>query len=166
MKLHANVGDDQQDIEISRDGETVAAKIGDREYSLEVSQPEPGVFAIRNGTSLTEAFVSKDPSGISHVTVRGREFEIELSDPKRLRGSGSDAEHAGGSAEIKTAMPGKIVRVLVEVGTAVSKGDGVIVVEAMKMQNEMKAPKDGIVKELRAAEGATVNAGEILAVIE
>ena len=63
-------------------------------------------------------------------------------------------------------MPGKIVRVLVEAGANVAAGDGVIVVEAMKMQNEMKAPKAGIVISINAKEGATVNAGDVLAVIE
>ena len=63
-------------------------------------------------------------------------------------------------------MPGKLVRILVEVGAEIKQGEGVLVVEAMKMQNEMKAPKDGIVKEIRFAEGATVNAGDILAIIE
>ena len=63
-------------------------------------------------------------------------------------------------------MPGKVVRILVEQGAEVKQGEGVIVVEAMKMQNEMKAPKDGIIKEIRVAEGATVNAGDILVVIE
>ncbi|HMJ09649.1 MAG TPA: biotin/lipoyl-containing protein, partial [Pyrinomonadaceae bacterium] len=59
-----------------------------------------------------------------------------------------------------------VVRVLVEVGTAVEKGDGVIVVEAMKMQNELKAPKGGIIKEIRVGEGSTVSAGETLATVE
>ena len=63
-------------------------------------------------------------------------------------------------------MPGKLVRVLVETGAPVKQGEGVLVVEAMKMQNEMKSPKDGNVKEIRFAEGATVNAGDVLAVIE
>ncbi len=63
-------------------------------------------------------------------------------------------------------MPGKIVRILVESGAEILQGDGVIVVEAMKMQNEMKSPKDGIVKEIRFAEGETVNAGDVLAAIE
>ena len=63
-------------------------------------------------------------------------------------------------------MPGKLVRILTEVGAEIKQGDSVLVVEAMKMQNEMKAPKDGIVKEIRFAEGATVNAGDVLAVIE
>ncbi len=63
-------------------------------------------------------------------------------------------------------MPGKVVRVLVEQGAEVQTGDGIIVVEAMKMQNEMKSPKDGIIKEIRFTEGATVNAGDVLAIIE
>jgi biotin carboxyl carrier protein len=63
-------------------------------------------------------------------------------------------------------MPGKIVRVLAEAGETVAAGAGIIVVEAMKMQNEMKAPKAGMVVSINAAEGATVNAGDVLAVIE
>jgi len=166
MKLHAKVGDEKHEVEITRDGDTVTAKVGDREYTLEVSQPEPGLYALRNGASLTTSHVSKDAAGISKVSIAGCEFEIELTDPKRLRGTGADAEHAGGTAEIKTMMPGKVVRILVEIGAEVKKGDGVIVVEAMKMQNEMKSPKDGVVKELRSTEGATVNAGDVLVVIE
>ena len=63
-------------------------------------------------------------------------------------------------------MPGKLVRILVEAGTEVKQGEGVLIVEAMKMQNEMKSPKDGIIKEIRFAIGATVNAGDVLAIIE
>jgi len=63
-------------------------------------------------------------------------------------------------------MPGKVVRVLVEAGQQVEVGQGVVVVEAMKMQNEMKSPKAGTVAEIRAEAGATVNAGDVLAVIE
>jgi biotin carboxyl carrier protein len=63
-------------------------------------------------------------------------------------------------------MPGKVVRVLVEVGVKVEAGAGIVVVEAMKMQNEMKAPKSGTVVSLTAVPGATVNAGDVLAMIE
>jgi biotin carboxyl carrier protein len=63
-------------------------------------------------------------------------------------------------------MPGKVVRVLVEVGAHVNAGDSVLVVEAMKMQNEMKAPKAGVIATMNAATGETVNAGDVLAVIE
>jgi biotin carboxyl carrier protein len=167
MKLKANIGGETVDVEVVRDGDHVTAKVGDREYTIEVAEPEANVYALRDGAKLTEVFVSPTKPGASAiVTVGGKEVEFDLIDPKRLRGSGIDAEHAGGTAEIKTAMPGQLVRILVEVGAEVKKGDGILVVEAMKMQNEMKSPKDGIVKELRSTEGSTVNAGDILAVIE
>jgi len=63
-------------------------------------------------------------------------------------------------------MPGKVVRILVEAGAEIKTGDGVIIVEAMKMQNELKARKDGVVKEIRFSEGSTVNAGDVLVIIE
>jgi biotin carboxyl carrier protein len=63
-------------------------------------------------------------------------------------------------------MPGKIVRVLIEEGAQVEAGAGLVVVEAMKMQNELKSPKAGTVTELRARAGATVNAGDVLVVVE
>jgi biotin carboxyl carrier protein len=63
-------------------------------------------------------------------------------------------------------MPGKVVRVQVEAGARVEKGVGVVVVEAMKMQNEMKAPRAGVVVSLKVKPGDTVNAGDVLAVLE
>lgn len=168
MKLHAKLDGDYLDVEIHRKDDTVTAKVGQREYVLEVSQPEPNVYSLRSGSVRTEAFVSPvaGPGAKSRVIVGGHEFEVELIDPKRLRGTGRDAEHGDGAAEIRTAMPGKVVRILVEVGTEVKQGDGVLVVEAMKMQNELKSPKAGTVKEIRVDEGSTVSAGDILAVIE
>ena len=163
MKLQAKINGEKVDVEIvQQDGKTRAV-VGGREYELEISQPEPGIFALRNGQKMTEAFVSPDGK---RVVVGGSEFEVEIADPKRLRSVGSDSEYVDGVAEIKTAMPGKVVRILVEVGAAVEKGDGVIVVEAMKMQNEMKSPKTGTVTKINASEGDTVNAGDVLAVIE
>lgn len=164
MKLLANIDGESVEIEIDRSEDRVSARIGDRSYDLEVTDLEPGVFAIRDGARLRQAVVTPGPP--ARVTIQGNEFEVDITDPKRLRGVGLDAEHADGTAEIKTMMPGKVVRILVEVGAEVKKGDGVIVVEAMKMQNEMKSPKDGVVKELRSSEGSTVNAGDVLVVIE
>ena len=163
MKLLAKLDGETLEVEVVRGDAQVTATVDGRVYTLDVSQPEPNIYTFRSGGKLTEAFVS--PSG-SKVTIGGHEFEIDLIDPKRLRGSSVDAEHADGVAEIKTAMPGKVVRILVKAGAEVQKGDGVLVVEAMKMQNEMKSPKDGVVKEIRTTEGSTVNAGDILAVIE
>ena len=168
MKLQAELGEEKLDLDIRREGEKVFANVGGREYELEVSEPEPGVFLFKNGARVREIFVSprshaSDPFQLSSA---GSEFEIRIIDPKRLRGSGSAPEHGDGAAEIRTAMPGKVVRVLVEAGAEVAKGDGIVVVEAMKMQNELKAPKAGIVKGILVDEGTTVAAGQVLATIE
>jgi biotin carboxyl carrier protein len=168
MKLQAELNNEKHEIEIKRDGEKVFAAIDGRSYELEASEPEPNVYLLKTEGKVYEIFVSpqKNAGEPFQVRVKNNEFEINLIDPKRLRGAGAGAEHGDGVAEIKTAMPGKVVRILAEVGAEIKQGDGVIVVEAMKMQNEMKSPKDGIVKEIRFPEGATVNAGDILAVIE
>jgi biotin carboxyl carrier protein len=168
MKLQAEIEDQKHEVEIRRDGDIVYADVDGRSYELEASQPEPNIYLLKIGGEIYDVFVSpsKTMNQPLQVRVKGHELEIKLIDPKRLRGAGLGHDHGDGLAEIKTAMPGKVVRVLVESGAEVKKGDGVIIVEAMKMQNEMKSPKDGIVKEIRASEGATVNAGDILAIVD
>jgi biotin carboxyl carrier protein len=168
MKLQAEIGDNKLDIDITREDGKVFAQIDDRKYELEASEPEPNVFLIKNGGKIYQVYVSpqQNKNGRTNVTVGTNEFEVKLIDPKRLRSSGADLEHGDGAAEIKTAMPGKVVRILVSAGDEVAKGDGVIVVEAMKMQNEMKSPKDGVISEIKVAEGDTVSAGDVLVVIE
>lgn len=168
MKLNAELNDKKHSIEIKRDGEKVFAEIDGRKYELEVSEPEPDVYLLKNDGKIFEVSVSapKSPGEPFHTRMGEHEFDIRIIDPKRLRSSGVDHEHGDGLAEIRTAMPGKVVRIIAAAGTAVQKGDGVIVVEAMKMQNEMRTPKDGIVKEIRVTEGSTVNGGDVLAIIE
>lgn len=162
MKLQAELNNEKHEIEITRKGEKVLARVDEREYELEASEVEADVFLLKNNHQIYEIYVA--PNGI--VNVKNHQFEVKITDPKRLRGSASAGASADGAAEIKTAMPGKLVRVLTETGAEIKLGEPVLVVEAMKMQNEMKSPKDGIVKEIRFAEGATVNAGDVLAVIE
>jgi biotin carboxyl carrier protein len=168
MKLQAEIGEKHHQIELTRNGETVRAVIDGQPYDVEISEPEPHVYLIKKNGKIFEAYVASgdSPDGPKKVTIRGREIEVRLIDPKRLRGSGGAGEHGDGLAEIKTAMPGKVVRILSEPGSTVQKGAGVLVVEAMKMQNELKAPKNGTVKEIRVSEGETVSAGDILALIE
>jgi biotin carboxyl carrier protein len=68
--------------------------------------------------------------------------------------------------KIVAPMPGKVVRILAREGTEVQAGQGIIVVEAMKMQNELKSPKQGVVQKIEVTEGATVNAGDVLVIVE
>lgn len=100
------------------------------------------------------------------VFVGANHYAVTIVDPKRLRGATGAGAHADGSARIVAPMPGKIVRVLAAKGSEVEAGAGIVVVEAMKMQNEMKSPKAGIVVAINVEVGATVNGGDVLAVIE
>lgn len=168
MKFLAETDGNKYEIDIVRDGERVVASIDGRQYELEGSEPEPGVFLFKKDGQIFEASVSRKAKSddTNLVRVKAGVHEVRIIDPKRLRGTAGNDSDASGKAEIKTAMPGKVVRILVAEGDTVQKGDGVIVVEAMKMQNEMKSPKDGVIAAIKAAEGDTVGAGDVLAVIE
>ena len=168
MKLQAQLGESLHAIELKRDGDKVFAKVDDREYELETSEPEPNVYLLKHTGQIHEFYVApaSQPGSPQIVSSRNSDVEVTLIDPKRLRGSAGAGGTADGLAEIKTMMPGKVVRLIANVGDAVEKGDAVLVVEAMKMQNDLKAPKAGIVKEIRIQEGATVSAGDVLAIVE
>ena len=169
MKLTAELNNEKHEVEItSGNGLNLTASIDGRVYELEASEPEPNIYLLKHQNKIYQIFVSPNEKADEPfaVNVGNRNYEIKIYDPKRLRGSGAGGGQAEGASEIKTSMPGKVVRVLVEVGAEIKLGEGVIIVEAMKMQNEMKSPKDGVIKEIRFATGATVNAGDVLAVIE
>ena len=100
-----------------------------------------------------------------NVSVNGVVMPVEVIDPREFRGR-SRSGQTEGRQQIVAMMPGRVVNILVEVGTEVEAGQGLIVVEAMKMQNEMKSPKSGKVTEVRAKAGAAVAAGEVLMMIE
>ena len=161
MKLKAELNGERHDLDIRREGPHLFARVDDREYELEASEPEPGVFLLKHEVRVFEAYTSDDG-----VTVGRRAFDVNIIDPKRLRGSAAGAGHDHGHAEIRTAMPGKVVRILKAAGDTVTKGEGVIVVEAMKMQNEMRSPRDGTVGAIKVSEGNTVSAGDVLVVID
>lgn len=138
---------------------------GAAERLAQVEVPEPGVYSILVDGRVYEARVEDVPAGAGLIVViDGHRFEIELRDPRRRPGKSGRAG-AGGSQNVAAPMPGKVVRVLVSPGQQVQPGQGLVVVEAMKMQNEMKALRAGTVLSVAAKEGATVTAGEILAVI-
>jgi biotin carboxyl carrier protein len=119
-----------------------------------------GASVLLNGRSY---YVSRGTG--KEVWVNGRLLAMDVFDPRDLRpGQGSAANH--GRQEIAASMPGKVIRILVAAGDAVEEGQGLVVVEAMKMQNEMKSPKAGRVAEIRARPDTTVGAGEILVVVE
>jgi biotin carboxyl carrier protein len=100
-----------------------------------------------------------------YVWVGATRYEVEVRDPRSFRSRTASSE-AQGARKILAPMPGKVVRLMVLPNQAVKAGQGLLVVEAMKMQNELKSPKEGIVQRVLVAEGASVNAGDVLVVVE
>ncbi|MEK7407988.1 MAG: biotin/lipoyl-containing protein [Acidobacteriota bacterium] len=146
-------------------------EIGGRAVDFEHLQPsasvvevEPGVYSVLIDGRSYEVQVERNSEGLA-VTVAGRRFVAQVEDPRRLSRRAKSFQREG-RQNLTAPMPGKVVRLLVAEGDLVEAGQGVLVVEAMKMQNEMKAPKAGRVAALPVGEGATVGAGELLAAIE
>jgi biotin carboxyl carrier protein len=101
-----------------------------------------------------------------HMWVGSSRFAVELRDPRSLRSRQKAGGDETGPKKIVAPMPGRVVRLLVAEGCEVEAGQGMIVVEAMKMQNEIKAPKKGLVKKISTSPGAAVNPGDVLAIVE
>jgi len=127
--------------------------------SLDIVEVEPGAFSvIRKGRSFSVVFDGAD------FVIDGVRVAVP-PDPRDWKGDASEIA-AGGPQRITAPMPGRVVSILVSKGDEVEAGAGIVVVEAMKMQNEMKALRAGKVVSIRVSEGATVGAGEVLATIE
>ena len=165
MKLMVEIDGFAMPLEIEREGETCRFRLdGAGERQALVREAEPCVYSVLLDGRSYDARVEETADRLA-VVIAGRRFEIGVRDPRRLSrkaaGAGSEGRH-----HVTAPMPGKVVRVLVVPGDEVTAGQGLLVVEAMKMQNEMKAARPGRVVSIGAVEGATVSAGEILATIE
>jgi biotin carboxyl carrier protein len=100
------------------------------------------------------------------VVILGKRYPFTVEDPRALRSRKARGAGAGGPLEIKSNMPGRVLRIITTEGDEVAQGQGLLVVEAMKMQNEMKTPRGGRVRRIAVKEGDTVSAGQLLAVVE
>jgi len=165
MKLQVAINGIEETIEILAPAPDCRFRLGqDAERGAEVQVPEPGVYSVLMGGRSYDARVEEHPNRLV-IALQGYRFEVAVRDPRRL--SHGDARRGRQAIEsIASPMPGRVVRVLVAPGDAVETGQGLVVVEAMKMQNEMKSPRAGRVLSVAAREGATVTAGEVLATVE
>jgi biotin carboxyl carrier protein len=121
---------------------------------------EPGIYSILvEGCSYEVAMTG------SEVEIDGHRLTVEVEDPRKWNPAGASRK-ASGRETVKAPMPGKVVRVLISPGDEVSVGQGLVVLEAMKMQNEMKAPRAGRVVNVAVKVHEAVNAGSVLATIE
>lgn len=148
-----------------REGKYLLRLDGADAVEIDVSFPEPGiVHFLRAGNSYE--FRITGSGGDLLLDRNGTKTLVSVRDPRSLSARRGGASGDTGPQKITAPMPGKVVRILAPAGTEVGAGEGVVVIEAMKMQNELKSPKAGKVQKIVVTEGATVNPGDTLAVIE
>jgi biotin carboxyl carrier protein len=167
MKYEVLVDGVRCGVEITRRAEApsriVVTRDG-RQFDADAVESAPGAYSILIDGQSFELHV-EEAAGNLLVRSAGRRFAVEIVDPRswqRRHGGGIQLE---GRQQVAAPMPGKVVRILVSQGQQVEAGQGLLVVEAMKMQNELHAPKSGTIEQLLIQEGQAVNAGQILAVV-
>ena len=162
MHFQVSVEGKTHDLELEQTSSGWSCRLDGRDIPVDVAQLGPGrISLLVAGRSYD---VSRGASG--SITVGERSYEVELTDPKSWRGRRGASAAASGPQNLTASMPGKVVRVLAQKGSKIHKGQGVLVIEAMKMQNEIRSPRDGIVSAVLVQEGASVNAGQALVRIE
>ena len=150
-------------------------EIGEGVYEVTIGGELVHVDAVRSGRTIYsviedgqqfEAVVDEKGAHGFDILIGGRTFHLESVDERTRLLAGSAVSVASGPQTVAAEMPGKVVGVSCEVGAEVSEGQGVMVVEAMKMENEISSPIDGVVVEIAVSVGDTVEAGAKLFVVE
>ena len=152
-------------VELARAGSAWRCRLNGRELPLDVVSIQNGILSILVDGKSYEV-KQENTATQSNIVVGSHRFPAVVRDPRSLRSRSRLNAGEEGVRKVTAPMPGKVVRILAPAGTAVESGQGILVIEAMKMQNEMKSPKKGTVKKINIAEGAPVEAGQVLAEVE
>ena len=140
-------------------------RLDGKDVEVDAVLPRPDVLSLLVDGRSFEVMREQTATDL-YLCIGNARLAVELRDPRSLRSRKGAALDEKGPRQILASMPGRVVRLLVEVGADVEAGQGIVVVEAMKMQNEIKSPKKGIVRRIVAAAGDAVNAGDLLATVE
>jgi biotin carboxyl carrier protein len=159
---------------LQRTGSRFAVSVDGRTRNVDVAFPgAPAAgrntartlsLIVEPGTTFDVGIVPDAAKGLLNVRVGAASYQVALN-AGRSRRHRDDADHGSGPQRLVAPMPGKVVRVAVTPGESVRARQTIVVIEAMKMENELRAARDGTVDELQAREGALVEAGELLVVI-
>jgi biotin carboxyl carrier protein len=152
-------------LDLERTDTAWQCKLDGREIRLDAVLARRDVLSILVDGKAYEVKRERSATDM-HLWVGPVRYAAEIRDPRSLRSRKVGGADEQGAKKLVAAMPGKVVRILAPEKSEVEAGQGILVVEAMKMQNEMKSPKKGVVQRIMAAEGAAVNAGDVLAIVE
>jgi biotin carboxyl carrier protein len=166
VKVEVRISGRTRVIQLTRLANQWCIDLDGRELSANIAQISQNTFSLLLDGKSYEVRVTPSADGTVTLHASNREFTADFTDPRAWRGRRHGSSEAQGRQKILAPMPGKVIRVLVKPGEKVESGQGILVVEAMKMQNEIRSPKTGKVERLLVQEGQPVNAAEVLAWID
>jgi biotin carboxyl carrier protein len=170
MRFQIEVGGRTREVVVTREGERFAVSVDHRRFSVDAVRIDPYTLSLLVDNGCSHEVVVVPDSAIrasSQLTVRVDTMPIVVClNGRRARARGAGAGPGAGPQRVVAPMPGKIVRVPVAAGDNVRAGQPLVVVEAMKMENELRAGRDGTVADVHAREGMSVEAGALLVVIQ
>jgi biotin carboxyl carrier protein len=158
LKFIARQGDQEQEVEVLRHGGAYRVRIGDRWLEADFVNAGPYVRSLRLEDGTQFSLVHHREGNTHEISLGGATVYVEVIDPAAAKRRRREDE-MGATGVVKAPMPGRVVRVLVAKGDTVRKGAGLLILEAMKMENEIQAPADGTIDELFVEPGQTVEAG-------
>lgn len=165
MKRKVEINGKTLQLELNVNANEVTAVIDGRNYQLTLINPEDNIYTVLVNNHVYEfSAVAGNEADTLTINSAKKAYPVRIIDQKKA--STKHAVSATGLQKIISPMPGRIVQILKSPNDAVVVGEGVVVVEAMKMQNELTSPKNGIIKEIKVAIGQTVAANEVLVIIE
>jgi len=165
MIYEITVDGKQHRVELEKADGGWTCRLDGREIRVDAVVPRRDVLSMLVDGHSYEIKREQTPTDL-HLWVGSTRYGVELRDPRSLHSRRRAVDDEKGPKKLVAPMPGRIVRVLVAEQSEVEGGQGIVVVEAMKMQNEIKSPKKGIVQKILTAPGAAVNAGDVLAIVE
>lgn len=166
VQLTGPTGKKLHNVELERDADRWKITLDGQTIEADAVEMDPNTLSLLLAGQSYEVHITPSPDGALKLQTALQEFTAEVADPRAWRGRKHGVLEAEGRRQVIAPMPGKVVRLLVQAGDKVETGQGLLVVEAMKMQNEIPSPKSGTVERLLVKEGQPVNAGEVLAWVE
>lgn len=165
MQYEVEINGRVRQVQVHRAGAHFEVDLDGVKRTFDVVSVDAHTLSLLNGASSHDIRLAADPAGQLTVTVDGMPVTVALNGRRRWGRKDDPGKAGSGSQRLTAPMPGKIVRVLAKVGDAVEPRQSLAVIEAMKMENELRATRKGRVTEVHAQEGQSVDAGEVLLVV-
>jgi biotin carboxyl carrier protein len=165
VQLTARGGKKLRTVELERERDRWRISLDGLPVNADAVEIDSHTLSLLIDGQSYEVHIVEFPNGVLKLQTDLQEFTAEFADPRAWQGRRHGALEAEGRQQVVAPMPGKVVRLLVRAGDKVEAGQGLFVVEAMKMQNEIRSPKGGVIERLHVNEGQPVNAGEVLCIV-